>query len=381
MIWVGLQFNVPKAVKEFPIALRSDCESGVHRDISCLLPSNLSEILPMLSTVMETIYEYSEIAQIAATSLPACTTSHLEWLLSPELRPISTALKCVSHAEVSLQALRAMLVGDPASKTGSMTASIIPLLSSTYNTSEDVCGAKSLPYTVVLPPILARKRLQLDIVGDLQRMVCDWTSGESDEGRRLVNFQQVDRIQSHIVLAPRSMPLGTRRPGAAYMNCVATPRGHYFTVTNFVQLFAFILNRRLGRREIARIRRDLDYYRPITMTEREGPDFERITGMTVEPRPCSKRSPFKMIPWELLLAALERVATRYVSHLYAQRRPNSLLTTCSFSSRRRCLQRALTERGSCHRSLSGVCGQVQRLYAWFQEKPLTYLIFRGTGYL
>lgn len=164
--------------------------------------------------------------------------------------------------------------------------------------------------------IYSTGKAKLMLQGDLMAMTQDWTAEENTIQRRLVEFT---RAQTGNVVTALFKPvtLEERTPNSTCVSCIYwQDRDEYFvTSVDTIALLEGLIAARFTVEEKNRIRRNLEGYKPLTVSKlREDTDafFRLIMGFPA-PKPRNIEKDVKVFPWAKLTEALNKIFDKYVS--------------------------------------------------------------------
>lgn len=164
----------------------------------------------------------------------------------------------------------------------------------------------------------------LKIQGDLDSMAENWGLDEWDAKRRLVQFQ---RQQSGNTIYASFQPVSpSERPtNSICISCIWwEEKGEcYVTSVDTIYLLESLVAVRFTVEEKNRIRRNLEGFRPLTVSKGK-PDseefFKVIMGFPA-PKPRNIEKDVKVFPWKILSHALKKIIGKYVSLALDENRP------------------------------------------------------------
>jgi len=169
-------------------------------------------------------------------------------------------------------------------------------------------------------------RASLEIEGDLERQVFGWDHEEWTNGRRLLQFwrrQEGTTIHvsfKNVLQREYDQPEG---PRGIIISCIFRPDKNecFITSVDLIYLLESLINNRFTVEEKNRIRRNLEGFRPITISKNK-PDcsafFKRIMGFPA-PKPRNIEKDVKVFAWASLRPALCKIVGKY----YASYTPGS----------------------------------------------------------
>lgn len=170
------------------------------------------------------------------------------------------------------------------------------------------------PYSMYPANIKAVLKLE----GDLNAMVNDWTHDEQDARRRIIRFR---RSQNGSAISasfePVTLEEHAQAPGCIYVNCIYWKEKDacFITSVDTIQLLESLVAVRFTVEEKNRIRRNLEGFRPQTVSKTR-PDCEEFFKIIMgfpSPKPRNIEKDVKVFPWRILSVALKKIIGKYVS--------------------------------------------------------------------
>lgn len=157
----------------------------------------------------------------------------------------------------------------------------------------------------------------LKIEGDLSTMEHKWTATEQETGRRLVQFRR-SQAGSIITATFEPVTLEDRIPNSICVSCIwwEEKRECYVTSVDTISLLESLVAVRFTVEEKNRIRRNLEGFRPATVskTKADSEDFFKLIMGFPNPKPRNIEKDVKVFPWRILAGALKKIIGKYVSH-------------------------------------------------------------------
>ncbi|KAI9826014.1 MAG: hypothetical protein M1819_007469 [Sarea resinae] len=156
----------------------------------------------------------------------------------------------------------------------------------------------------------------LKIEGDLDTMAENWSRDEWDAKRRLVQFsrqQNGSTIQTSFTpISPEDRP-----PNSICISCIwwEDKQGCYVTSVDTIYLLESLVAVRFTVEEKNRIRRNLEGFRPLTVSKArsDSEDFFKVIMGFPNPKPRNIEKDVKVFPWKILAHALKKIIGKYVS--------------------------------------------------------------------
>jgi hypothetical protein len=159
-------------------------------------------------------------------------------------------------------------------------------------------------------------KAKLEIKGDLLTMCDGWTDEELKVKRRLVEFR---RSQEGSIISTSFKPvsLEERTPNSPCISCILwEEKGEcYVTSVDTIQLLESLVAVRFTVEEKNRIRRNLEGFKPMTVSKQkeECESFFRLIMGFPNPKPRNIEKDVKVFAWADLSNALTKIIGKYVS--------------------------------------------------------------------
>ncbi|EME47753.1 hypothetical protein DOTSEDRAFT_69633 [Dothistroma septosporum NZE10] len=166
------------------------------------------------------------------------------------------------------------------------------------------------PYTIY--PANTKAMLKID--GDLNAMADKWTEAEWESKRRLVQFR---RSQTGSVISATFEPvtLEDRIPNSICVSCIwwEEKQECYVTSVDTISLLESLVAVRFTVEEKNRIRRNLEGFRPATVskTKQDSEEFFKLIMGFPNPKPRNIEKDVKVFPWRILATALKKIIGKY----------------------------------------------------------------------
>lgn len=159
-------------------------------------------------------------------------------------------------------------------------------------------------------------KASLNLNGDLDSMTRNWSKDELACQRRLVQFT---RSQNGSIIQAdfKAVTPENRAPSSICISCISWEGkgGFYVTSVDTIYLLESLVAVRFTVEEKNRIRRNLEGFRPSTVSKAK-PDseefFKVIMGFPA-PKPRNIEKDVKVFPWHILASALTKIIGKYVS--------------------------------------------------------------------
>lgn len=208
------------------------------------------------------------------------------------------------------------IIGQPSINTavGSAPALVRTSTLSSDLTSPHLSASAFSPYS----SYSSTSKAVLKLGGDLNTMAEDWTSDEHTTHRRLVRFRRSQTGGTiNATFEPVTLEDHARAPGNIYVNCIwwKEKGACYITSVDTIQLLESLVAVRFTVEEKNRIRRNLEGFRPATVSKTR-PDCEEFFKIIMgfpSPKPRNIEKDVKVFPWKILGHALKKIIGKYVS--------------------------------------------------------------------
>ncbi|KAF2503150.1 hypothetical protein BU16DRAFT_588716 [Lophium mytilinum] len=156
----------------------------------------------------------------------------------------------------------------------------------------------------------------LKIDGDLEKMgdLDKWSLDERDTKRRLVQFR---RSQSGSTITTTFEPVSPeqRSPNSICVSCIWWEEKNecYITSVDTIFLLESLVGVRFTVEEKNRIRRNLEGFRPATVskTKVDSEEFFKVIMGFPNPKPRNIEKDVKVFPWKILAHALKKIISKY----------------------------------------------------------------------
>lgn len=167
------------------------------------------------------------------------------------------------------------------------------------------------PYSISFP-----QKAILKINGDLADMGQHWTGEEWDNKRRLVRFWREQKGNTvHTQFRP--VAPNEKQPNMICVSCIwwQEKEACYITSVDCISLLESLIAVRFTVEEKNRIRRNLEGFRPETVSKAraESENFFKLIMSFPNPKPRNIEKDVKVFPWSILPHALKKIIGKYVS--------------------------------------------------------------------
>ncbi|KIW16410.1 hypothetical protein PV08_06462 [Exophiala spinifera] len=233
--------------------------------------------------------------------------------------PHTPAFNSPSFATVkSEQSPRAPVTPIPRPATSSPVKSSVPKLVRTSTMQQSPPGSFSgmtMGQTQTFNPYSMHPlKASLKLNGDLETMKESWTKDEKEARRRLVEFRR-SQINSTITADFKPVAPQDRQPSSICISCIWWKEKNEFYVTSVdtIYLLEALVGVRFTVEEKNRIRRNLEGFRPMTVSKAK-PDSEEFFKVIMgfpHPKPRNIEKDVKVFPWKILSTALKKIISKY----------------------------------------------------------------------
>lgn len=159
--------------------------------------------------------------------------------------------------------------------------------------------------------------IQLNVSPSVNQVMCGWNEEEVKVGRRLVhlNVARESYAKFQIEAEPISPESYTSGDGRLVVSCISWEEKGRKVVTSvdLILVLEFIVGELFSIEEKSRIRRNLQFLKPWTIT-RSGSESKRIFNSIMamdNPRPRNIEKDLKVFDWSELFVAVEKVLSKY----------------------------------------------------------------------
>ncbi|EGE83965.1 hypothetical protein RJZ56_007426 [Blastomyces dermatitidis] len=219
-----------------------------------------------------------------------------------------------SFATVNISARSPGLSMTPNSHSSSMPSPVKtmnPILIRT-STIQHLAGAG--PNQAFNPYAMYPSKAVLKIDGDLDSMTENWSPEERTSKRRLVHFTR--RQSGSIIHADfKAVAPADRAPNSICISCIYWDgkKECYVTSVDTIYLLESLVGVRFTVEEKNRIRRNLEGFRPLTVSKAkpDSEDFFKVIMGFPNPKPRNIEKDVKVFPWRILSHALKKIIGKY----------------------------------------------------------------------
>jgi hypothetical protein len=284
-------------------------ESGVY----CTSPYSTFGPTPSTSSLPQQANGQGNSPQLQSARYPASVASapsvkaqspHTPPSWSPSFTPMN---QVIQGPKPSTTPSQASTVDIPTGKTP-------PLMrTSTIPQSSPFSGSTNASHSFNLYAMYPSKAV-LKLNGDLDSMAERWTNDEWDTKRRLVRFtrrQNISTIHADFVaVSPEDY-----QKNSICISCIwwEEKRDFYVTSVDTIFLLESLVAVRFTVEEKNRIRRNLEGFRPLTVSKSKADSeefFKLIMGFP-SPKPRNIEKDVKVFPWKILAHALKKIIGKY----------------------------------------------------------------------
>lgn len=163
---------------------------------------------------------------------------------------------------------------------------------------------------------LYSQKAKLEIMGDLDSMAQNWSEEECEARRRLVHFR---RSQSGSTITTTFQPIGIdeRPQHSVCISCIYWEERDecFVTSVDTIYLLEQLVAARFTVEEKNRIRRNLEGFRPLTVSKgkADSEEFFKVIMAFPTPKPRNIEKDVKVFHWKDLSSALKKIIGKYVS--------------------------------------------------------------------
>jgi len=157
-------------------------------------------------------------------------------------------------------------------------------------------------------------KASLKLRGDLDSMTKNWTEEEISDRRRLVEFK---RSQDGSSINADFSPVAPkdRLPSSITISCILwkEKKEYFVTSVDTIYLLEALVGVRFTVEEKNRIRRNLEGFRPATVSKskQDSEEFFKVIMGFPHPKPRNIEKDVKVFPWKILAHALKKIISKY----------------------------------------------------------------------
>lgn len=175
---------------------------------------------------------------------------------------------------------------------------------------------QSAPVPRSRAPVYGNDKINLDINGDLSTMAQRWTQDEWINRRRLVQFWRKQE-GSKITCGFQPVSQNSRLQDSIVISCIFWEQRNecYITSVDCIYLLESLIGVRFSIEEKNRIRRNLEGFRPATVSKSkaESTEFFKLIMSFPNPKPRNIEKDVKVFKWKVLPYALKKIVAKYTS--------------------------------------------------------------------
>ncbi|KAF9433161.1 hypothetical protein BGZ76_009811 [Entomortierella beljakovae] len=173
-----------------------------------------------------------------------------------------------------------------------------------------------LPLSSYNPYASLLNKANLKFTGNMDDMAINWSAEEWESHRRLVQFwRRQDGNDIHCTFAP--VAPADRQPNSIVVSCIywAEKNDCFLTSVDCIYLLESLIAVRFTVEEKNRIRRNLEGFRPITVSKckPESAEFFKLIMSFPNPKPRNIEKDVKVFPWKVLPYALKKIISKYTA--------------------------------------------------------------------
>lgn len=260
---------------------------------------------PVTTSVYPNQYEMENSPRLSLGGFSTVSTS-----LQP---PVQASSPMISTWSPSVSVTDLSVVNAPSAVNMSVSPSQTPTLIRTSTLQHGHNLGASQPFN---PYAMYPTKAVLELNGDLDSMALGWTAQETAAKRRLVQFT---RSQNGSTIHADFKPITPeeRTPNSICISCIHWDgKGECFvTSVDTIYLLESLVAVRFTVEEKNRIRRNLEGFRPLTVSKAkaDSEDFFKVIMGFPAPKPRNIEKDVKVFPWKILSLALKKIIGKYVS--------------------------------------------------------------------
>lgn len=249
---------------------------------------------------------YTDVQQQHVTQLRVKAPSPLSASWSPSFSAASASTRSPT---LSSTPIHGSGIATPIKSTAN------PLLVRTSTIQQSLAGSSGSSHAQSFNPYaMYPSKAVLKLNGDLDKMAEGWTKEERVSQRRLVQFTR--RQEGNTIYADfRPVAPADRLPNSICISCINWEGKDecYVTSVDTIYLLECLVGVRFTVEEKNRIRRNLEGFRPLTVskTKPDSEDFFKVIMGFPNPKPRNIEKDVKVFPWRILAHALKKIIGKY----------------------------------------------------------------------
>ena len=157
-------------------------------------------------------------------------------------------------------------------------------------------------------------KANLKLIGDLDSVAKVWTDDQRNASRKLIEFTR-EQVNSTIHATFKTVTPEERSPANITVSCIRWEgRDECFvTSVDTIYLLESLISVRFTVEEKNRIRRNLEGFRPLTVSKAklDSEDFFKTIMGFPHPKPRNIEKDVKVFPWKVLSQALKKIIGKY----------------------------------------------------------------------
>lgn len=182
---------------------------------------------------------------------------------------------------------------------------------------------------------LYHQKAKLEITGDLEEMAAHWSEEEWESRRRLVHFRR-SQSGSTITTTFQAVSPDDRPPNSVCISCIYWEEKNecFVTSVDTIYLLEQLVAARFTVEEKNRIRRNLEGFRPLTVSKGkpDSEEFFKVIMAFPAPKPRNIEKDVKVFHWKDLASALKKIIGKYSASPSSTLPPGPTLLTPVSSS-------------------------------------------------
>ncbi|KAK9766104.1 hypothetical protein K7432_005066 [Basidiobolus ranarum] len=206
-------------------------------------------------------------------------------------------------------------VSAQSAQSSQMTYSTSPPVQNPYsspNNSTKASGAATSFNSS--PPMLNKATLKFS--NEFEEMTKNWCNEETEIRRRLVQFWR--KHENNVIHCGfQGVSPSDRAPNSIVVSCIywEAKNDYFITSVDCIYLLESLIAVRFTVEEKNRIRRNLEGFRPLTVSKckSESADFFKLIMSFPNPKPRNIEKDVKVFPWKVLPLALKKIIGKYTA--------------------------------------------------------------------
>lgn len=278
---------------------------AVKRNGLPLFPTSFREARLSLISLLFALFSHKTIYHLVIQAPPSTGRDRFEESYSPFEQPIVPQL---------IRPIRHLSGSSSSSASLSSPKGLLPLGASDLKHQAMDVHSRQVSSGELCPLGAIKRAASVTFHSNLDQYAYNWTPEEIARGRRLVQFWRRQE-GTQIYVMSESVTPQEYVPGTITISCIFRPerQDYYVTSVDTIFLLESIVNARFSIEEKNRIRRNLEGFRPQTISKSkpESEEFFKTIMNFGAPKPRNIEKDVKVFPWKVLQDAVKKIVSKY----------------------------------------------------------------------